>query len=489
MKHWATKEARMVNDPNDPNAPSDDNAQNNMAPETDEFATPRMDSSNGNTPPLDDLYSDEDQNESEVLTTRRGASVAIGSGKTMLVFVAFFVGVIYLGYIFFSGDDKSTVTTPTGASPSDPLDIGSGGVAPSSATPSSVNLPPPPSINVPTPQAPAPPPPPPPPPPEPEPVAEETEDASAAADTAVPPPPPPPPITEEQAPTVTPLKSFGGNDKERQQRLRAGIVVSGGSGSSASEQQRDEIRIRSNNAQQLISRDDPNIAYMRNVLDITPSEKSGATHMTNLNTTIAQGKMVEAVLETAMNTDLPGSIRAIVSRDVYAEAGRNVLIPKGSRLIGVYNTGVFRGQKRVMVVWTRLMRPDGIDIAIGSPATDALGRAGIEGLVDNKYMESFSTAILTSLVSLGVAAAADNVVSDGSSTTRNTDGSSTTTGSSGAAAATEAVNNIGDVAKSIVRNNIDLRPTIVVDQGTRINVFVNRDLVFDSSIKNGGVFE
>ncbi|MBV8939846.1 MAG: hypothetical protein JO089_08440, partial [Alphaproteobacteria bacterium] len=97
--------------------------------------------------------------------------------------------------------------------------------------------------------------------------------------------------------------------------------------------------------------------------------------------------------------------------------------------------------------------------------------------VDNKYMETFSTAFLTSLISIGIAVGADSVVKGPNTTTVNVNGS-TTTGSAGAAAAGQAVTTFGQVAQDVVNSMLDLRPTITVDQGTRINVFVNRDLMF-----------
>lgn len=227
---------------------------------------------------------------------------------------------------------------------------------------------------------------------------------------------------------------------------------------------------------------DPNRTFTSNVLGATAAEKSVATRLSNLSTTIAQGKIVDAVIETAINTDLPGTIRAIVSRDVYAEAGREVMIPKGSRLLGTYNNGVVRGQRRVLVVWTRVIRPDGLDIAIGSPGVDALGRAGVEGIADNKYSEIFSTAILTSIISIGVAIAADSLVNEDSTTTSNTDGSSSTTGSAGASAASTAVGTLGGVSRDIVSSLINTKPTITIDQGTRVNVFVNKDLIFPTTL-------
>lgn len=250
------------------------------------------------------------------------------------------------------------------------------------------------------------------------------------------------------------------------------LVLDGGSEVGISQQEA--------GARNALNANDPNQAFSSNLINATKAEKVSATRLNNLSMTIAQGKIIDGVLETAINTDLPGPIRAIVARDVYAEAGREVLIPKGSRMIGAYNTAVSRGQRRVFIIWTRIIRPDGLDIMIASPAIDGLGRAGVRGLVDNKYTEMFSTAILTSIISIGVAAGAEAVTEEGT-TTSNTDGSSTQSGGAGIAAGAEAVRNVGDVSEQIIGRVLDLRPTITIDQGTRVNVFVNKDLSFPNS--------
>lgn len=231
------------------------------------------------------------------------------------------------------------------------------------------------------------------------------------------------------------------------------------------------------NASTALNSSDPNRAFTANVLAASSAEKVTATRLTNLGNTIGQGKIIDAVIETAVNTDLPGGLRAIVSRDVFAEAGHDVMIPKGSRLIGTYNTGVTRGQARVLIVWTRLIRPDGVDMQIGSSATDAMGRAGVPGLVDNKYSEIFSAAVLTSVLSIGVAVAVDAMSNQGSTTTTNSNGT-TQSGSAAAPAGQSAVTAIGQVGRDIVNTMLDLRPTVTLDQGTKINIFVNKDLIF-----------
>lgn len=305
--------------------------------------------------------------------------------------------------------------------------------------------------------------------------------------TAPPPPPPapippklqqiapPPPVASAPPPPAAPSVFSRGQDldKERilKQRRSAGMFISGSATSASAEEE--------------------NYAYFGStgqdaLLKKTQAETAHATVIgRNLNYIIAQGKIIEAVLETGINTDLPGMLRAIVSRDIYAESGNNVLIPKGSRLIGDYESNIKRGQGRVLIVWSRLIRPDGIDIAIDSPGTDKLGRAGIDGLIDNHYYEIFGNSILLSLIQTGIAIAAeDSTSSGGISSTTNTDGSTTTTGNTSDLAIQGAVQDIGNIATTIANDFLETQPTIIVHQGSRINVFVNRDLHFPENASN-----
>lgn len=274
-------------------------------------------------------------------------------------------------------------------------------------------------------------------------------------------------------PNIKVLSPIGANtDKKEQERLRSNMLLLNGGGTGGEEGER-------KSANDALNKNDPNRSFTANTLAASKADKTVASRLSNLNLTIAQGKIVDAVMESAINTDLPGTIRAIVSRDVFAETGRDVMIPKGSRLIGTYNTGINRGQVRILVIWTRLIRPDGIDIEIGSGAVDPLGRAGVPGSVDNKYSEIFSAAALTSLLDIGLAVTLDKVSNQGSTTTSNGNGT-TSTGSAAAPAGAAAVSSLGTVSKDVINTMLDLRPTITVDQGTKINVFVNKDLTFPS---------
>lgn len=183
-----------------------------------------------------------------------------------------------------------------------------------------------------------------------------------------------------------------------------------------------------------------------------------AQRMTNPESIVPQGAVIPAVLETAINSDLPGFVRAVVSRDVRSFDGRTVLIPRGSRIVGQYRSGVALGQSRAFVIWTRLIRPDGAYVDLASPTTDALGRGGLEGRVDRHFLSRFGGAILLSLISAGARSVNDDddrIIIE------------STRGIEGATAA-------------VLERDLDISPTISVAQGAPIRIFVSRDLDFSA---------
>jgi len=292
-------------------------------------------------------------------------------------------------------------------------------------------------------------------------------------------PPPPPPLPVPPAPEISNIgKNRGADlkDKNTKARIRSNMLLIDGA-----------VKTTSARTSGGPVGNDPNSAFADSVIRGTKAEKEDATVLNNLSMTIAQGKIINAVLEVAINTELPGNVRAIVSRDTYAESGRAILIPKGSRLIGTYNSGIIHGQSRVMIVWTRMIRPDGIDIMIGSPGIDNLGRAGVIGYTDNKFFDIFSGAILTTALTIGAAVGSEAVLpqKNGQSTTTTPEGNQTTNTSPSQQAAGQAVNELGNTGKEVVQRIIDIRPTITLDQGTVVNVFVNRDLTFPGDVESG----
>ncbi len=184
-----------------------------------------------------------------------------------------------------------------------------------------------------------------------------------------------------------------------------------------------------------------------------------ATRIANSSYTVPQGAIIAGVLETAINSDLPGYVRAVVSRDVMGFDGRRVLIPSGSRLIGQYRSGLTAGQSRAFIIWTRLTRPDGVTISLGSPATDTLGRAGLGGKVDSHFLKRFGSAILLSVVQSGL-----GLLQRGGN---------------------DVVVRTADDAKSVagiaLQRDINIPPTVKVAQGTAIRIFTARDLDFSGT--------
>lgn len=187
-------------------------------------------------------------------------------------------------------------------------------------------------------------------------------------------------------------------------------------------------------------------------------EVAVARQMGSLDRLVPQGAIVGAVMETALNSDLPGYARAVVQRDVRSFDGSAVLIPAGSRVIGQYKSGVAQGASRIFVLWTRLIRPDGVTINLASPAVDDLGRGGIGGKVNRHFLQRFGGAILTSVLSAGINAAAASA----------SGGSTILVGSAGQASS---------LATQATQNN-DIPPTITTRQGASVRIFVARDLDF-----------
>jgi type IV secretion system protein VirB10 len=204
---------------------------------------------------------------------------------------------------------------------------------------------------------------------------------------------------------------------------------------------------------------------------------------------IAQGTMIRGTLETAINSDLAGMAKAIVRDDVYSFDGRRILIPAGSSLIGDYKADIQQGQERVFIVWTRMIRGDGVSVQLGSFGTDRLGRSGMTGKVDRKYWERFGPPALLTMIG-GAAqyvAALGNpdrnnditIVNPGGTVTRIPQRSTQTPEEQarGIAAQTIAAG-IQQMAAEAFGNTKDIRPTIHIDQGSDINVFVTRNLDF-----------
>lgn len=217
-------------------------------------------------------------------------------------------------------------------------------------------------------------------------------------------------------------------------------------------------------------------------------EVSAATENRRTDAWIPQGTMIRGTLETAINSDLAGMVKGIVREDVYSFDGRRILIPAGSSLIGDYKSGVQRGQERILIVWTRMIRGDGVSVQLGSYGTDRLGRSGMTGIVDRKNWERFGPPALMTLIGgatqyiaqLGQRQDRDiTIINDNGSVTRiPQDNGATSQDRARSIAAETIASGIQQMAATAFEDSRNIRPTIHIPQGSDINVFVTRDLDF-----------
>jgi type IV secretion system protein VirB10 len=183
------------------------------------------------------------------------------------------------------------------------------------------------------------------------------------------------------------------------------------------------------------------------------------------------GTVIPGMLVTGVNSDLPGPVMGQVSENVWDSThGRYVLIPKGTRVLGVYDSQIVYGQKRVLVVWNRLVFPNGTTLNIaGSAGLDQSGYSGLTGKVNEHWDRMIKTALLATLFVTG----AEMI-----SPRENRLFSNNQAKSPGEIASEQAANSILDMSSKLMNKNMDIQPTITIRPGRRFNIFVEKDIVF-----------
>ena len=197
----------------------------------------------------------------------------------------------------------------------------------------------------------------------------------------------------------------------------------------------------------------------------TPSVNAGQLTAASGRYVVTAGSTIAAALITGLSSDLPGEVVAQVTEDVFdSTTGRTRLIPQGTRLIGSYDAHVEYGQSRALVVWTRLILPDGrsldLDRLIG---TDAAGQSGFVDRVNHHTGKLIEAGLLSTLFGVG-----SNIATSGS----NNDGIAFAIRDS----AGQSVERAGD---KLVEHQLDVQPTITIRPGARVRVLVSRDLVLE----------
>ena len=206
---------------------------------------------------------------------------------------------------------------------------------------------------------------------------------------------------------------------------------------------------------------DGNSEFLNQQNDIT---SVSAKQLPHPRLTIPAGEMIPATLETAINSDLAGMARAIITRDVYSLEGNNLLIHKGATLVGQFNSTITQGQSRVFVVWNRVQMTNGVIVTLNSPSTDKIGRSGqAADYIDRHFFERFGTGALLSV--LGAYAATGGVNGQDAY-------------NSVAQYRMNIANNFQQTANQTLEKDMQISTTVQVNQGTQINVFVAHDLDF-----------
>ncbi|MDK4742613.1 IncP-type conjugal transfer protein TrbI [Rhizobium sp. CNPSo 3464] len=189
---------------------------------------------------------------------------------------------------------------------------------------------------------------------------------------------------------------------------------------------------------------------------------------------LKRGSVIPATLISGINSDLPGRITAQVSQNVYDSAtGHRLLIPQGTKLFGRYDSKISFGQRRVLVVWTDIIFPNGSTLQIGGMAgTDAQGYGGFTDKVNNHYLRTFGSAVLIALIGTGIDMAVPQ-----SSTLATQDTASD-------AARRNFAETFGRVADRTIQRNMDVQPTLEIRPGYKFNVLVDQDIVFPDAYRN-----
>jgi type IV secretion system protein VirB10 len=179
---------------------------------------------------------------------------------------------------------------------------------------------------------------------------------------------------------------------------------------------------------------------------------------------VQAGSIIPAALITGIRSDLPGEITAQVTEAVYdSPSGHYLLIPQGARLIGQYDSSIAFGQSRVLLVWNRIIMPNGTSIVLERlPGSDTQGYAGLEDDVDYHWWELAKAAALSTLLGVGAEA--------GTSANENNLVQAIRSGAS---------NSISQTGQQIVQRQLNVQPTLTIRSGFPIRIIVNRDLVLE----------
>ena len=198
------------------------------------------------------------------------------------------------------------------------------------------------------------------------------------------------------------------------------------------------------------------------LLSSVSTPPTNATMMPDRNLLLPKGTFIDCVLETKLDTTVPGMTSCVIPRDVYSANGRVLLIERGSKAIGEYKGAVENGLNRIFVLWTQIQTPKGVRVNIDSPATDALGGSGMAGEIDFHWWARFGNALLFTLIQDGFdfAMTKQSENNGGVNYYQNSE------------------DGMNQIIKEAMRQSGNIPPTLTKNQGERVGIFVARDVDF-----------
>ena len=271
-------------------------------------------------------------------------------------------------------------------------------------------------------------------------------------EASAPAPPPPSAPLEQPQPTLL-QRALGQVQEDPLQKARAASLL----GSDAQQHQTAPAQLSAAAPPEKTTAAAPE-SELASKLHATILDGTKATVLPHPEFTLTMGTLVPCVLQTAMDSSAPGLVTCVTQQDVLGSTGSVVLMEKGTKIVGEYSSQMHQGQNRMFVLWNRAETPNHVVITLGSPASDALGRAGFDGEVDTHFWARFGGALMLTFVD-GAFGAATSAAGQHGGTFLNF--------GSGQGAATEAL-----------QNTINIPPTLRKNQGEVVAVMAARDLDF-----------
>ncbi len=179
----------------------------------------------------------------------------------------------------------------------------------------------------------------------------------------------------------------------------------------------------------------------------------------DMNYLITQGTKIHCTMENALDSTIPGYTSCIIARDVYSANGNVILLDRGTKVSGKYESNLQHGQARLYVQWNRAITPEGVVVDLKSGGTGPLGREGHTGQVNKHWWDRFGNALLVSIVGDALGYTSDKTNNENFENTENT---------------------INQMVKIAAENGITIKPSIDINQGTDIIIYVQHDLSFEN---------